>query len=84
VAIEEAGKEPSARQLADLIKRADSEDARVIVVQEQFSTREAEAVASAVGAKIVRLDPLARDYLVNLKIIADAIAEALRERTSDD
>ncbi len=79
VAIEESGKEPSAKQLAALISKARTDGVKVIVVQEQFSTREAEAVAEAVGAKVVRLDPLSRDYLTNLENIAKVLADALRE-----
>jgi zinc transport system substrate-binding protein len=79
VAIEESGKEPSAKQLADLISKARTDSVKVVVVQEQFSTREAEAVAEAVGARIVQLDPLARDYLTNLGNIAEVLADALKE-----
>jgi zinc transport system substrate-binding protein len=79
VAIEESGKEPSAKQLADLISKARTDGVKVIVVQEQFSTREAEAVAEAVGARVVRLDPLSRDYLTNLDTIGKVLADALRE-----
>ena len=79
VAIEESGKEPSAKQLADLISKAETDGVKVIVVQEQFSTREAEAVADAVGARIVQLDPLSRDYLTNLENIAKVLADALKE-----
>jgi zinc transport system substrate-binding protein len=79
VAIEEDGKEPSARRLADLIDQADRDNVRVIIVQEQFSTSQAEAIAEAVGARIVKLDPLARDYLANMESIADALAGAFAE-----
>lgn len=80
VAIEESGKEPSAKQLATLISKARADSVKVIVVQEQFSTREAEAVAEAVGARVVQLDPLSRDYLTNLENIAKVLADALREK----
>jgi zinc transport system substrate-binding protein len=79
IAIEESGKEPSAKQLADLISKAKTDSVRVIVVQEQFSTRQAEAVAEAVGARIVQLDPLSKDYLTNLENMAKVLADALRE-----
>ncbi len=79
IAIEESGKEPTVKQLAALISKARTDGVKVIVVQEQFSTREAEAVAEAVGAKVVRLDPLSRDYLTNLGNIAKALVDALRE-----
>jgi len=79
VAIEKEGKEPSARQLADLISRAEKEQVKVIIVQKQFSTSAAEAIAESIGARVVQLDPLARDYLTNIENIAEVLAEALKE-----
>jgi len=50
----------------------------VIFVQTQFSRNSAEAVASATGARLEVLDPLAENYLENLRLCAQSIAEALR------
>jgi zinc transport system substrate-binding protein len=81
VPVETGGKEPGARQLADLIERARRDGARVIFVQPQFSTKAAEAVAEAIDGAVVAIDPLARDYVANLELIADKVASALREDT---
>jgi zinc transport system substrate-binding protein len=78
VAVEAGGHEPSARQLAAVISAAQAAEARVIVVQPQFSRRSAAAVAQAVGAEILVLDPLAADYEANLRHIAAALAAALQ------
>lgn len=78
VAIERGGREPGARWLADLIDRARREGIRVIFVQEQFSRRNAEAVARAVGGRVVPVDPLAENYLDNLRSTAKQFAEAMR------
>lgn len=77
VAVEQAGHEPGARQLAGVIDEARSAGARVIVVQPQFSRRSAETIAKATGAEILVLDPLAGDYEANLRHIATALASAL-------
>ncbi len=77
VAIETEGKEPSARQLAQLIKQAKEDKAKVIIIQSQFSTKTAEAIASEIGAEVISLDPLAYDYINNMKYMADTIAKAL-------
>ncbi len=78
IPIESHGKEPGARSLARLINRAREERVRVLVVQEQFSRTTAETVGHAVGARVISLDPLAEDYVNNLRLVAEALAEALR------
>ena len=49
IPIESEGKEPGAKTLAFLIEQAKREDIRVIFVQKQFSRRDAEVVARAIG-----------------------------------
>ncbi len=77
VAVEVQGKEPTSKELAELINQAKTDGAQVLLVQEQFPTRAAEAVAQAVGCHTVRVDPLAYDYLTNLEHIAQVIRMAL-------
>ncbi len=78
VAVETGGSEPSARQLARLIEMARQRGVKVIFVQPQFSQSGARAVAEAIGGAVVSLDPLAEDYLDNMRRVAAKIAEALR------
>jgi len=77
VPVEMEGKEPSARQLADLIGQAKAAGAKVIFVQPQFSTRGARAVAEAIGGAVVPMDDLAGDYVSNLRRMAQAVRQAL-------
>lgn len=77
VAVETGGSEPSAQQLARLIERARERQMRIVFVQPQFSRTGAEAVAEAIGGVVVPLDPLAEDYVGNLREMARKIAEAL-------
>lgn len=77
VAVEDEGKEPSLKRLAELIERARRAGARLILVQPQFPTSGAKAVADAIGGAVVPIDPLAADYLKNLEYMADQIAAAL-------
>lgn len=78
VPIEVDGKEPSARTVARLIERARADQVRVIFVQKQFGRAAAEAVARAIGADVVELDPLAEDFVANTRATAQALAGALR------
>jgi len=78
IPIELEGKRPSAKTIAHLVEEAKSEGIKVIFVQQQFTTRSAQVVANAIGGKVVQLDPLARDYLKNMKKIADTLAGAMK------
>jgi len=75
--VEVSGKEPTARELAEFVERARHETVRVIFVQRQFPDRAARSIAESVGATVVSVDPLARNYIANLESIAEKIHEAL-------
>lgn len=72
-AVEFEGKNPTGRHLAEVIEHAEAQDVRVIFVQPQFAGTGAQAVAAAIGADLVELDPLAPDLLENLERIASRI-----------
>jgi len=75
VAIEEEGKEPSPSRLAALVREARRERVRALFVQRGFSTRSAQVLAAEVGAHLVELDPLARDWPSMMLETARALAE---------
>jgi len=77
VAVEIDGKEPSARQLSDLITAARTDRINTLFVQPQYSTKTAATVAAAIEADLVTLDPLSRDYFDNLVDMARKIARSL-------
>lgn len=79
-AVEVEGKEPSARELAELINDMRADRARVIFVQKQFSSVTVERLATDLGVAVVSIDPLEYQYIDNLMRVADAIAEALEEK----
>ncbi|MFH1654443.1 MAG: zinc ABC transporter substrate-binding protein, partial [Pseudomonadota bacterium] len=69
VAIEIEGKEPSLKQLIESIDEAKKSGAKVIFVEPQFSEKSAKVIASEIDGRVETLDPLAKDYLMNLKEI---------------
>ncbi len=77
VAVQMGGKEPTARQLAGLIRLARERGIRVVFVQPQFSPAGAQAVAEAIGGAVVPLDDLPHDYLANLRDLSDKVREGL-------
>lgn len=82
VAIEVDGQEPSAKQLARLVTQAKERGVTTIFVQPQFSMRTARTVAEALGAAVVTLDPLARNYPSNMRSMAAEIRVALKNQKS--
>jgi zinc transport system substrate-binding protein len=78
MAIEAGGKEPGPAQLVKIIETAREVGIQVVFVQEGFSDRSARVIAAEIGAKVEPLDPLARDWLENLRSSARRIAAALR------
>lgn len=79
VAVEVEGKEPSPKQLSHLMSQAKKDGVKVIFVQPEFSTKNAGVIARAIGGAVVPMDPLARDYLKNLDVIANRIKEGLSD-----
>jgi zinc transport system substrate-binding protein len=79
VAIERGGVTPGSRQLALLIERAREKRIKAIFTQPQFSSTAAEAIAEEIGAELIHLDPLARDYVENLWDIAIKLQSAFED-----
>jgi zinc transport system substrate-binding protein len=75
--VETEGKEPGARSLDRIIQRAREAGIRVVFVQDQFNKRSAARVAEAVGARVVTVDPLAADYIANMRRVGRLIAEGV-------
>ncbi|MBN2000191.1 zinc ABC transporter substrate-binding protein [candidate division KSB1 bacterium] len=80
IAIESEGHEPSPRQLADLIKSARERGVKVIFIQPQHDKNNAETIAREIGAIVVPMDPLARDYLDNLLFMAESVRSAFERQ----
>jgi zinc transport system substrate-binding protein len=74
ISIEAYGKEPGPRSLARLIDFARAEKIAAIFVQKQFSRRAAQSIAEAVGAVLIEVDPLAENYLDNMRKAARLFA----------
>lgn len=77
VSIEREGKEPGARGLAALIEQAKADEIKVIFVQPQFDKAQARQVAQAIGGSVIAVDPLAADYVENLRRVGREFAQAL-------
>jgi len=77
IPVQVGGQDPSPSEMADLVEIAREEAVRVIFVQPTFSSADAEAIAKEIDAEIAFVDPLARDWLLNLVTVSEAFAAAL-------
>ncbi|MFC1964450.1 metal ABC transporter solute-binding protein, Zn/Mn family [Chloroflexota bacterium] len=72
--IEEEGKEPTAAGIARLIEQAKGHKINVIFVSPQFNPESAKVIAREIGGKVVFVDPLAGDYIMNLyKVLGELV-----------
>jgi zinc transport system substrate-binding protein len=78
VPIEHEGKEPGARALVALIDQAKREKINVVFVQPQFDKRSANQVARAINGQVIAVDPLAENYVDNLRRVGRQFAQALQ------
>ena len=77
LSIEEAGKEPSPAGLTRLIEQAKQHNVKVIFASPQFNPQSAEVIASAVGGKVIFIDPIARDYIANLRAFLRELVQTM-------
>jgi zinc transport system substrate-binding protein len=78
VPIEIEGKNPKPAQLKELIQHARGNGIKVVFVQPQFSTKNAELVAQEIGGQVAFANPLAEDWMANLRQVADKFQAALK------
>ncbi len=78
IPIEVEGKSPKAAELQKLISKARKKHIRIVLVEPQFSARDAGVIARSIDGKIVYADPLAYDWAKNLLKVAATIKSALR------
>jgi zinc transport system substrate-binding protein len=78
VPIEIEGKEPKSAELKELIQHAREYKIKVVFVQPQFSTKSAELVTRKIGGQVAFTDPLAEDWMANLRQIANKFRAAFK------
>lgn len=77
-ALEEHGKEATAKELAELTDLAKSKGIEVIFCQAEASKKQAEVFAGEIGGRVEILEPLSPDYTENLKKTATMISKAAK------
>jgi len=76
--IEAEGKEPTASDLARLIDEAREYGIEVIFASPEFSQAAPNVIAGEIGGTVVLVDPLAEDYITNMRSFLSDLVEAVR------
>lgn len=77
-ALEEEGKESTAKHLQEMIDLAKAENIKVIFYQEEIDSSQSEAFAEEIGGVTMQLSPLASDYIDSLQAMAEKFVEVLQ------
>ncbi|MEN8907373.1 MAG: zinc ABC transporter substrate-binding protein, partial [Clostridiales bacterium] len=78
VAIEESGKEATAKKLENVIDFAKKKKIKFVFYQEEFDDSQAKTIADEIGGSTLKIAPLDSDYIENLKEIANSFKKVLR------
>lgn len=75
--VETGGKEPSARDLAELVEEAREHKPKVIFVQPQYAQKSAQALAAQIGCAVVPINPLPASYFAEMREMCERIHAGL-------
>ncbi|HSD58904.1 MAG TPA: zinc ABC transporter substrate-binding protein [Methanotrichaceae archaeon] len=78
IAIEVEEKEPGPRYLAEVVDVARANNITTVFVEPQYNPKLAEVIAKEIDGKVVSIDDLAPNYIDNLRVVGEKIAESLR------
>jgi zinc transport system substrate-binding protein len=77
IPIEKEGKEPTARDLSELVKQAKADNIKIIFASPEFNPKTGKVIADEIGCKVVFISPLAKDYMANLRKVTAELVQAL-------
>lgn len=72
IAIEKEGKDPTPKEMMNIVNISKKENITAIFVSPHYNTRSSEVIASEIGAKVIFIDELSPDYIDNMKKIVRA------------
>jgi zinc transport system substrate-binding protein len=78
IPVETEGKEPKPAELQELITHAKADNIRVVFAQPQYSSKNAEVIASAINGQVIMVDSLAKDWADNLRQAARKFKAVLK------
>jgi zinc transport system substrate-binding protein len=78
ISVQHAGKEPTAEQIRDVVKKAKAFENKVVFVSPQLATKGAETIAKEIGGFTVFIDPLPQSYIPNMRAVVGQLVQAMR------
>ncbi len=73
VAVHIGGKEPTAREIQEVIRIAREDEIKIVCIEPQFPERSARVIAAEINGDVVVIDPLPEAYLENFIRVAEAL-----------
>ncbi len=73
VAVHIGGKEPTAREIQEVIRIAREDGVGIVCIEPQFPERTARVIAAEINGEVVIIDPLPEAYLENFIRVAEAL-----------
>lgn len=77
ISIELSGKEATPKHIKEIIQLAKEKDIKVILVQKQFSTTNAKAIAREINAKVIVIDPLNEKWFTQMRYIVSIFKDSI-------
>jgi zinc transport system substrate-binding protein len=75
LSIEIEGKDPLPQHITEILNQVKQYSIQTILIEPQYSNKGAELIASRLGLPTHMVDPYAENYIENLKMIANVVAE---------
>lgn len=80
MAVEKEGKEPTAKEMAQIIAEAKQEGVTAVIASPQHSTRSAETIAKQLQGEVKMIDPLPEDYIAGMREAAAVFKQVLSDQ----
>ncbi len=68
ISVHDENKSPSVKKLSTLIDHAREKDIDIIFIQKEFALEQTDVLANELNAEVIRLDPLSKDWLENMRL----------------
>ncbi|MFC2118635.1 metal ABC transporter solute-binding protein, Zn/Mn family [Bacteroidota bacterium] len=78
IALESEGKNPSPAHVKEVTDIAKKNNVKAIFIQQEFDKENAETLASEIDGKIIQINPLSINWLEEMKITAEKLADAFK------
>ena len=71
------GKNPSTKDVANLIQEAKEHNIKVVFASPQFDVKSARTLANAIDGRVAFINPLARDYINNMHMVLGELSQGM-------